>query len=143
MELTQLSTFKVQNKLYGIDVKLVQEITKALPTTAVPLAPNYIHGLINLRGQIATALGVQELFELKNEASLEEKINVVCKCDGLLLSLLVDEIGDVVEVNESIFENTPETVSPRVRQFMLGVYKTSDDLLSVIDIKKIVEFLNK
>src|SRR4051812_30814983 len=94
---TQYSTFYVADRLYGIEVTQVQEIAKPLPLTPIHLAPNYVSGLINLRGQIATAIGLRELFELPPDQE-REKMSVVCKCEGTLLSLLVDKIGDVIEV---------------------------------------------
>ncbi|MGE3609338.1 MAG: chemotaxis protein CheW [Bacteriovoracaceae bacterium] len=142
MSSNQFSTFRVDGRLYGVNVKLVQEITKPMPITKVPLAPDFIHGLINLRGQIVTAIGVRELFELSKENS-EKSINVVCKSDGLLLSLIADEIGDVLELEDKDFEELPETVSMGVSRFLSGVYKIPNEILSVVDIKKILEFLNK
>lgn len=143
MSTNQFSTFYVDHKLYGINVKMVQEITKAMPVTPVPLSPHFIHGLINLRGQIATAIGVRELFKLKPAGADESKINVVCKSDGLLLSLVVDEVGDVLELDDNLYEPTPDTVNIQVGQFMTGVYKLQNNLLSVIDIQKIIVFLNQ
>lgn len=139
----QFCTFFVADRLYGIDVMSVQEITKLMNATKVPLAPSFVHGLINLRGQIATAIGLRELFDLSDPKKSQESMNVVCKGDGLLLSLLVDQIGDVIEVEESTFEATPETINPSVGRFMQGVYKISGNLLSIIDVKKIIEVLNK
>lgn len=143
MSSSQFSTFTIDDKLYGINVKMVQEITKAMPITPVPLAPFYVHGLINLRGQIATAVGLRELFSLKSAEIGQSKINVVCKTEGLLLSLIVDEVGDVLELEESQFEATPDTVNHNVSKFMTGVYKLPNNLLSVIDIQKLVLFLNQ
>lgn len=138
----QFSTFYIANRLYGIDVTEVQEVAKALPVTSIHLAPKYVLGLINLRGQIATAIGLQELFEL-DEESTTQKMSVVCKCDGSLLSLMVDQIGDVIEVSEENFEDVPLTVDPVIRKFLKGVYKTSDSILSIIEINKINSFLAK
>ena len=137
----QLSTFFVSGRMYGIDVSSVQEVTKAMSITPVPLAPNYIHGLINLRGQIATAIGLRELFALEQTSS-GELMNVVCRENGTLVSLLVDSIGDVVEVGQSDYEPTPETVSSHVGQYMQGVYKIPENLLSVLDVKKVVGILD-
>lgn len=142
MSTTQFATFKVEGRFYGIDVRSVQEITMSLPVTKVPLAPACIHGLTNLRGQIATAIGVRELFKL-SETPGEITMNVVCKCDNMLLSLVVDEIGDVLELDDRDFEEFPETVPTDVGQFMTGVYKIQPTILSVVDIKKIVEHLSK
>jgi purine-binding chemotaxis protein CheW len=138
----QFSTFYVANRLYGIDVTQVQEIAKPLPITPLHLAPTYVLGLINLRGQIATAIGLQELFELKEDTG-QQKMSVVCKCDGALLSLLVDQIGDVIEVSSEDFEEVPQTVETTTRRFLKGIYKTSESILSVIEINKINTFLTK
>ncbi len=143
MSTRQFSTFFVSDRLYGIDVMSVQEITKMMNATKVPLAPTFVHGLINLRGQIATAVGLRELFDLRDSTRSAEPMNVVCKGEGMLLSLLVDQIGDVIEVDDSNFETTPETITPSVGRFMQGVYKIPGSLLSIIEVKKIVDVLNK
>jgi purine-binding chemotaxis protein CheW len=120
----------------------VQEVTKALHVTLIHLAPSYVKGLINLRGQIATAIGLRELFGLGTEKNLES-MSVVCRAGGNLLSLLVDKIGDVIEVPESNFEDSPDTIDEKVKKFMKGVYKTEGTILSVIGLEIISEELNK
>lgn len=142
MSATQFSTFWIDGKLYGVDIQLIQEITKTMPITPVPLAPSYIKGLINLRGQIATAIDLRELFKFSLSNASEKQVNVVCKSDSLLLSLVVDEVGDVLELSSDLYESTPETVSEEISRFMAGVYKLQDNILSVIDVKKIIEYLN-
>ncbi len=139
----QFSTFYIGGRLYGLDVMAVQEVTKALPTTKVPLAPKFVRGLINLRGQVATAVALKNLFDLPEEEKSEENMNVVCRGEDMLLSFVVDEIGDVIEVDEGLFEPTPDTVSESVKRFMSGVYKTPGDLLSILEIKKITDVLQK
>ncbi len=140
-ESCQFSTFYVAGRLYGIDVTRVQEVVRPMHITPIPLAPEYVVGLINLRGQVTTAIGLRELFGLKDTPP-ETFMNVVCRIDGSLISLQADEIGDVVEVMEKDFELTPQTVPSEVRQFMSGIYKISDSLLSIIDIDRIGKFLN-
>lgn len=138
----QFSTFYLGDRLYGIDVMQVQEVTKPMPVTAVPLAPPYVQGLINLRGQIATAIGLNELFGVK-ASEINEKMTVVCRTEGELFSLLVDRIGDVIEVAKKDFEESPDTLSSEIRQFMVGVYKTEGPILSVIGVDKIFSKLNE
>lgn len=138
----QLSTFYVADRLYGIDVMKVQEITRALPITEVPLAPSYVHGLINLRGQISTAVGLRELFNITGAAP-ESQMNVVCRVDDVLFSFVVDRIGDVLEVEADKFEPAPDTIPEGIRRFMGGVFKTSTDLLSVIEISKLAAVILK
>lgn len=138
----KFSTFYVSDRLYGVDVTHVQEVTKALPITRVQLAPPFIHGLINLRGQIATAICLKDLFELDAQNSTTEYMNVVCRIDGILMSLLVDKIGDVIELDGTQFEATPDTVTKQISKYMDGVYKVPGSLLSVLSVKKILSVLN-
>ena len=138
---SQYSTFYVGGRLYGIDVTRVQEVVRPMPTTAIPLAPPYVVGLINLRGQVATAIGLRELFAISQDPP-DCFMNVVCRIDGTLIALQADEIGDVLEVQERDFEATPQTVPGDVRRFMSGIYKISGSLLSIIDIDRIGKFLN-
>jgi purine-binding chemotaxis protein CheW len=138
----QFATFYIDGRLYGIDVKRVQEVTRPMSVTLMGTAPDFVKGLINLRGQIATAIGLRELFGLKPDTSCE-KMTVVCRVDDVLLSFLVDSIGEVMEVTDSSYEPMPRTVSSGIRTFMHGVYKTPNAILSVIDIENILGELNK
>ncbi len=138
----QFSTFTIDGRLYGIDVMKVQEVTKPMQVTLMKTAPACVKGLINLRGQIATAIGLRELFGLTSDESTE-KMTVVCKVDDVLLSLLVDNIGDVLEVQDCAYEATPKTISSGIRTFMRGVYKTDAGILSVVSLDSIVRELDK
>jgi purine-binding chemotaxis protein CheW len=138
----QFSTFYVANRLYGIDVTRVQEVVRPLPITPIPLAPQYCGGLINLRGQVATAIGLREFFGLKSTPS-DQFMNVVCSIDGSLISLQVDDIGDVIEVLAKDFESTPQTIPNEVRRFIHGIYKVGDSLLSILDTDRIGRFMNQ
>ncbi len=139
-KMIQYSTFRLKDKLYGIEVIKVQEIVKPMNLTKVPLAPPYVMGLINLRGQIATAIGLLELFELG--VSHEEKMmNIICSVNGHLISLLIDEIDDVFEVSSDNFSVVPATVPDQLKKFLSGVYRLDKNLLSVIDMDKIGSYL--
>lgn len=137
----QLTTFYIGHDLYGIEVMKVQEVTGQLGITQVPLAPKFVRGLINLRGQIATALGLRELFELRSNESADH-MSVVCKLDGNLVSLLVDSIGEVIEVKAGSFEGPPETVPLGIRKYVKGICKTNETLLSVLDLDRIAQELS-
>ncbi len=139
----QFATFYLGKRLFGIDVMQVQEVTQALGITPIRLAPSYVRGLINLRGQIATAIGLQDLFDLPPEECVESSASVVCRIDGNLLSLLVGKIGEVIEVSNASFEHTPDTVDGEIRKFIEGVYKTDGSILSVIDVEALSRELNE
>ncbi len=138
----QFATFYISDRLYGIDVMQVQEVTQTLSLTPIRMAPPFVRGLINLRGQIATAIGMRELFGLSDEKNDSAQASVVCKVNGGLISLLVDRIGDVIEVSEDSFESTPDLIEEDIRKMMRGVYKTDGEILSVIDTQYLSTTLN-
>jgi purine-binding chemotaxis protein CheW len=135
-----LTTFYVGNEYYGIEVMKVQEVTGTPVVVPVPLAPGFVRGLINLRGQLATALGLRELFG-SGEGEVNQQMSVVCRMDGNLVSLIVDQIGDVVEVEGKIYEEAPETLPPGIRKYVKGIYKMNGTLLSLLDMEKITKEL--
>jgi purine-binding chemotaxis protein CheW len=138
----QLATFLIEQRLYGIDVMCVQEVTQAPKLTLMRLAPPFVKGLINLRGQIATAIGLRELFGSKQLLDVSEPMTIVCADAHSLLSLIVDSVGDVIEVSEKDIERVPATVGAPIRHFMDGVCMHNHELLSIIDIEKITRTLN-
>jgi len=95
-----------------------------------------VSGLINLRGQIVTAVDLRRRLELEPSPPGMLAMNVVVRSEDGSVSLLVDEIGDVVEVEESTFEPPPETLRGSVRSMILGVHKLNDRLMHVLDIEK-------
>jgi purine-binding chemotaxis protein CheW len=129
----QLTTFFIDGHLFGVDVLKIEEVTGKQRVYEVPRAPAFIRGLVNLRGQIVTALGLRELFQKPAHAS-EDQMSVVCKLDGNLVALVVDSIGDVVEIERSLFESPPDTIPAEVRRFIKGIYKMNGQLMSVIDL---------
>lgn len=132
----QFCTFYLDKLLFGVELKGVQEVIRALDMTQMPLAPNAVCGLINLRGQIVTALDLRCRLELDARSSDSKIMNVIVRTDDGAVSLLVDEIGDVVEVDESTFELPPGTLRGQVRSIILGVHKLKNQLLHVVDIEK-------
>jgi purine-binding chemotaxis protein CheW len=132
----QFCTFYLDGLLFGVELKGVQEVIHSLDMTQVPLAPAVVRGLINLRGQIVTAVDLRRRLELKPAPPELQMMNVVVRSNDGAVSLLVDEIGDVVEVEEGSFEPPPETLRGTIRTMILGVHKLNDRLMHVLDIEK-------
>jgi purine-binding chemotaxis protein CheW len=135
-ERSQFCTFYLEKLLFGVELKGVQEVIRTLDMTHVPLAPDVVGGLINLRGQIVTAVDLRRRLELRTRPAEALPMNVVVRSEDGAVSLLVDEIGDVVEVEESTFETPPETLRGTVRAMILGVHKLESGLLHVLDTEK-------
>jgi purine-binding chemotaxis protein CheW len=134
----QFCTFILGEQCFGLDVLKVQEIVRHQQLTRVPLAHRVVRGLINLRGQIVTALDLRRRLDLPDRDEDFESVNVVVQTDDGAVSLLVDEIGDVVEVTEQQFERPPETLQGQAREVIQGAYKLPDRLLVVLDPELIV-----
>jgi purine-binding chemotaxis protein CheW len=133
---SQFCTFYLDKLLFGVELKTVQEVIRSLEVTQVPLAPEVVSGLINLRGQIVTAVDLRRRLEMEPRAADLPVMNVVVRSEDGAVSLLVDEIGDVVEVEEASFERPPETLRGSVRTMITGVHKLKDRLMLVLDTEK-------
>ena len=134
----QFCTFFLDGLYFGVEVHKVQEVIRYQEMTSVPLAPKVVRGLINLRGQIVTAIDLRRRLELPDRPSDRLPMNVVVRGDDGAMSLLVDEIGDVVEAQEESFERPPETLKGIARDLIGGAYKLKDRLLLTLDTEKAV-----
>jgi purine-binding chemotaxis protein CheW len=132
-ERQQLCTFLVKDHLLGLELEKVQEVLNYQEMTPVPLAPRVIAGLINLRGNIVTAIDLRRRLELDDRPPDQLPTNVVLGEDLGSVALLADEIGDVVEVDQDSFEPRPETLEGVARHLIKGAYKLKGRLLLVLD----------
>ncbi len=135
----QFSTFIVGDLFFGVDVLRVQEVLRYQEMTRVPLAPEVIEGLINLRGQIVTAIEMRRLLRLPPRPPEQMPMNMVIRTGDGAASLLVDEIGDVLEVDAANYEPPPDNLEPAVRELIRGVCKLKERLLLVLDTDKAVD----
>jgi purine-binding chemotaxis protein CheW len=133
----QFCTFHLADLYLGVEVGLVQEVIRAQPMTHVPLAPAVVTGLINLRGQLVTALDLRRRFGLPDRPADASPINVVIRTDDGPMSLLADEIADVIELSADAFEPLPDTIPQGVREITTGVYKLPRRLLLSLNTDKV------
>jgi purine-binding chemotaxis protein CheW len=134
----QLCTFFLDGLFFGVEVQGVQEVIRYQEMTRVPRAAGVVEGLINLRGQIVTAIDLRRRLELAPRPVGQLPMNVVVRGEEGAVSLLVDEIGDVLEVDEQLFEQPPETLSGVARELIRGAYKLKGHLLLLLDTDKAV-----
>lgn len=135
----QFCTFFVDGLFFGIDVQKVQEVIRYQEMTRVPLAPPAVSGLVNLRGQIVPALDLRLRLGLKAREPGVLPLNIVVRTDESAVSFLVDEIGDVLELEDDLYESPPETMPLTARESLLGVYKLRDRLLLILDTARAVD----
>lgn len=134
-------TFWLDGQRFGIEVLEVQEVLRIQSMTPVPLAPVAITGLINLRGQIITAIDLRERLELPTRDEGAPSVNIVVRTEEGPVSLLVDKIGGVLEVDRADFELPPETLVGAGRDLIAGVYKVDGPLLHVLEVRRVISEL--
>ncbi len=133
---SQVCTFYVNSQMYGVEVESVQEVIRYQHMTEVPLAPDSVVGLINLRGQIVTAIDLRRRLDLPDRPEGQLPMNVVVRSDDGAISFLVDQIGDVQEIAPANMEPLPETLQGVSRSMLSGAYKMKDRLLLILDTER-------
>ncbi len=139
----QFCTFRLAQHLCGIDVLVVHEILRQQPMTKVPLAPPVVKGLINLRGQIITALDMRTRLGFPPRDDGRPPINIVITvgegAEASTAALLVDEIGDVVEIDPATCEPPPDTIPGALKDLIQSVCKLEKGLILILDTAKAVK----
>jgi len=135
----QFCTFHLGELFLGVEVQQVQEVIRWQELTRVPLAPAMLRGLINLRGQIVTALDLRQRFGMPPLTGEEQPTNVVVRTADGPMSLLVDAIGDVLEVGEECSARPPENLPATIRRVVGEVYKLDGHLLLALNVEKTIQ----
>lgn len=132
-------TFHLDDLYLGVPVTSVQEVIRFQERTRVPLVSPVIHGLINLRGEIVTTVDLRHRLQLPPRPDDHEPINVVVRHHDGVVSLLVDEIGDVFHVPDDDFDPLPPTLDGVYRDFVHGIHKLDDRLLLILDTDRLLD----
>jgi purine-binding chemotaxis protein CheW len=135
----QYATFRIQDLLLGIEVTRVQEVIRYQPMTVVPLAPSVVEGLINLRGQIVIAIDTRRSLGLTRAEGDALPMNIVIQSGDGLVSLLVDEIGDVIDVPAEAYAPVPDNMPQEQRELINCVYDLPSGLMLVLDTARVLE----
>jgi len=132
-----LITFYLGDFIFGIPAEKVVEINKDLEITPVPLADEFILGIMNLRGHIVTVMDLQK--KIKLQGNLNYRLNLIIKRDNELLSFLVEKIGDILEVPVAKLEETPDRIEGLDREYIENIYQLPDRLLLLLNVNKLFE----
>lgn len=138
-EETQLCTFTIAHLLCGVPVLDVQEVLREREMTPVPLADKSVKGLLNLRGEVVTAIDLRICLGLPERAVDEAAAHVIIRDEDECVSLLVDAVEDVLTLSSATFEPPPQTLHGPARAYITGVYKLDERLLLVLDAKAIAQ----
>ncbi|MBG0833282.1 chemotaxis protein CheW [Planomonospora sp. ID67723] len=132
----QYATFEVADQLFGVDVAQVQEVLRFHEYTRVPLAPTSVGGLFNLRGQVIAAVDLRVQLGLPGRDLDVPAMNVIVSVDDEWVSLLVDRIGEVIELDDEAFEPPPDTLAGAYRNLIVGTFKLQDRLMLALDARR-------
>lgn len=136
--IVELATFYIGDALCGMDILKVQEINKLMQMTKVPQAPEYVLGILNLRGQIVTILDLGKKLGLGETDISKDPRNIIVNSAGGHVGLLVRRISDVVTADMERRERAPANMSGIQGEFFTGVYKTNNNLIGILDVDKVL-----
>ena len=135
-------TVMIAGQMFGIPVLSVQDVLGPQKITRIPLSPPEVAGALNLRGRIVTAIDVRRRLNLPPAPEGERGMSVVVEHKGEPYSLMIDHVGEVMELPEAAFERNPPTLDPLWRQVSNGIYRLDGKLLLVLDVNRLLEFGN-
>ncbi len=138
-------TLIIGDQLFGIPILQVQDVLGTQKVTRVPLAPRAVAGSLNLRGRIVTAINMRACLGMppREKENNRQEMSVVVETQGELYSLMIDRVGDVLNLPTSDFEKNPSTLDPQWRNVCQGIYRLKDTLLVVLDVPRLLEGLEQ
>lgn len=128
----RICSFFLANQLFGLDVDCVLEVVGSLPITTVPLASESVRGLINLRGQIVTAINLRHILQIDPAQDSANRMNIIVKTDDGPACFSIDDVGDVLDITPENFEPVPESMNAVEKKFIECVCKLPDQILLVL-----------
>ena len=134
----ELTIFQVADISCGLNTADVQEINKHIDITKAFGAPDYVRGIINLRGEIVTVIDLRQKFGIEAEEISENMRVVIVENQGENIGLLVDRIDDIVTADPNLIEPPPSNVSGVTGEYFTGVLKTDDALITILDIEHLL-----
>ncbi len=137
-DIIQLVSFVIGNEEYGVDILLVQEIHRILPITSVPNAPNYVEGVINLRGQVIPIIDLRKRMGMENKERDRNTRIIVVEINHITAGFIVDAVKEVIRLPSGVTEKPPEITSSGNTEFIEAVGKLEDRMLLLVDIRKVL-----
>lgn len=135
----QYCTFKFENELYGIEISYIQEIINIQKIFKAPAAPEYILGVINLRGNIVPVIDIKPILKKPSwKADVNSNI-ILINSGNMIVGIVVDQIGDVVFLTRSGIESVEIRRGEEMARYLIGISKLPDKVLALLDPKKIID----
>lgn len=137
--LQQLVVFSLGVEEFGINIMQVQEIIRMPEITRIPRSPNYVKGVVNLRGKIIVVMDLDKRFGMNSKELTDDSRIVVVDIDGTVVGLVVDSVSEVIRLQESNIEKTPDIITQKINaEYLKGVGKLNERLLILLNLENIV-----
>ena len=137
-ELKRWVTFRLGQELYGVNVMQVREVLRYTDIAPVPGAPDYVLGIINLRGNVVTVIDTRKRFGLEPATVNDNTRIMITESGDHVVGILVDSVAEVADLNTNDIDETPSVVTDDSAKFISGVCNTNDELLILIDLTKLL-----
>ncbi len=138
-EEVQLVVFRLGEEEFGVNIHQVREIVRLVPITPIPRAPEFIEGVVNLRGQILAVMDLAKRLDVPSKPRSEKTRIVVVELEDNVVGMIVDEVSEVLRIPTSKVEKTPQIIESEISQrYITGVGKLEDRLLILIDLAAIL-----
>ncbi|MCI4626369.1 MAG: chemotaxis protein CheW [Candidatus Magnetoovum sp. WYHC-5] len=134
----QLVTFTLGSEEYAIDILRVQEINRMSSITMVPNSPQYVEGVINLRGKVIPVINLRKKFEIPEKESDSSSRIMILEIRGATIGIIVDSVSEVLRVASNIVEPPPPMSTNIAADFIKGIAKLEDRLIILLDIDKLI-----
>ncbi|HOP85406.1 MAG TPA: chemotaxis protein CheW [Syntrophorhabdaceae bacterium] len=133
----QLVTFKIEEDEFGVDILKVQEINRMMNITRIPNAPDFVEGVINLRGKIIPIVDLRKKLGFPGKEYDKSTRIIVVELEGIVLGFIVDSVSEVLRIPNSTIEPPPSIIKGIESEFIEGVGKLEDRLLILLELKKV------
>lgn len=134
----QVVSFSLGKEEYAIEITKVKEIILPKGITHVPQMPDYIEGLINLRGNVIPVVDLRKRFGLVCDTETEHTRIMVTRMESKIVGLIVDSVSQVMKIPNAQIQEPPETIAGLARDYLMGIGKLDDRMIILLDIEKIM-----
>lgn len=136
----KVACLRVDKEFYALDIMCIKEIIRPLPIVAVPRAPRYVDGVINLRKAVIPVVDLRRRFGFTDDVKDAKKRRmVICAIDGRIVGLLADEVTEVCRCNEADLRPTPYYLSGPEAELFPGICRNGEDLMMLLDLRKLLD----
>jgi len=133
----QLVIFDLANEHYGVDIAAVESIIKLQPITAIPRAPDFVEGVINLRGNVLPVIDLRQRFQMERGEPTKETRIIVAEVEGLTIGMVVDAVSEVLRVPEDAIQPPPPAVAAGDSAYITGIAKVNQRLITLLDLGRL------